>query len=219
VGWRSYREQWLSEGVAQYFSALYARQQRGDELFRAIMRQMRRWAVDQTAAGPISLGNRLGHIQGDSRILRALVYDKAALVLHMLRQLVGDEPFFRGLQNFYRTSRFRSVGTLEFRAAMEAEAGRPLDRFFDRWIYGATLPRLDLTYRIEGPDVILHVEQRSEVFEVPLMVTLQYVDRPSSDVLIAVTAPVVERRIPLAGTLRGIDLSKDDVALAEITRR
>ena len=61
----------------------------------------------------------------------------------MLRRLVGDEVFFRGLQRFYRTSRFTSsVGTADFRAAMELEAGRPLDRFFDRWIYGSKLPRL-----------------------------------------------------------------------------
>ena len=115
-----------------------------------MMRQMRKWAIDETDQGPISLGYRLGHIQGDSRIMRALVYDKGAIVLHMLRRLVGDDVFFRGLQRFYRASRFRSAGTVDFQAAMEAEAGRPLDRFFDRWIYGSTLPRLNFSYRVDG---------------------------------------------------------------------
>ena len=53
------------------------------------------------------------------------------------------------------TSRFQKVGTEDFRAAMEAEAGRPLERFFERWIYGSTLPRLKFSYRVERqPDVV-----------------------------------------------------------------
>ena len=57
---------------------------------------------------------------------------------------------------------------------METESGRSLHRFFDRWIYGTTLPRLTFTYRIDGSDVVLHVEQVGELFDFPLTVTLQY---------------------------------------------
>ncbi|MDO8794131.1 MAG: M1 family aminopeptidase, partial [Vicinamibacterales bacterium] len=162
VGWRTYHEQWLSEGFSQYFAALYA-QQRGpggpgsNVVFRGIMRQMRNWAIDETDQGPISLGYRLGHIQGDGRIRRAIVYDKGALVLHMLRGLVGDDAFFRGLRRFYRTSRFRSADTSDFWAAMEWESGRSLGRFFERWIYGSTLPRLNFSYRVDGENVVLHI--------------------------------------------------------------
>ena len=190
----------------------------GNEVFRGMMRQMRKWAIDETDQGPISLGSRLGQLQGDSRIMRALVYDKGALVLHMLRSLVGDDAFFRGLQRFYRASRFRSAGTADFRAAMEAEAGRPLGRFFDRWIYGSTLPRLNFSYRVEGAEVVLHVEQVGDVFDLPVTVTLQYADRTSADVLIPVTDRLVELRVPLTGTLRTAEISKDDFSLASIVR-
>jgi hypothetical protein len=221
VGWRSYHEQWLSEGFSQYFAALYAEHQRGPEgrtVFRSVMRHMRKWAIDETDAGPISLGSRLGHIEGDRRILRALVYSKSAVVLHMLRRLVGDEVFFRGLQQFYRTSRFRSVGTAEFRAAMEMEAGRPLNRFFDRWINGSELPRLGFSYRVEGTDVVLRIEQTGAVFDLPLLVTLQYATGPPVDVLVAVTDSVVERRVPLRGTLRAAEISRDEPPLAHIVK-
>jgi hypothetical protein len=228
VGWRNYHEQWLSEGFAQYFAALYA-QQRGagvrnpgspgdNGVFRGVMRQMRKWAVDQTDQGPISLGYRLGHIQGNSRIMRALVYDKSAIVLHMLRRLVGDEVFFRGLQRFYRASRFRSAGTVDFQVAMEAEAGRTLDRFFDRWIYGSTLPRLNFSYRVDGRSVVLHIDQVGELFDVPVTVTLQYADRTSADILVPVTERSVDLRVPLARPLRGADISKDDVSLASFVK-
>ena len=56
---------------------------------------MRRWAIDQSDQGPVYLGYRLGHIRNDGRIFRALVYNKGALTLHMLRKLIGDDVFFR----------------------------------------------------------------------------------------------------------------------------
>ena len=218
VGWRNYHEQWLSEGFAQYFAAMYAQQQRGDEGFASVLKQLRRWGMDTTDQGPISLGYRLGHIRSESRVFRALVYNKSAAVLHMLRRLVGDDVFFRGIRRFYREARFRKVGTQDFRAAMEKESGKPLERFFDRWIYGSTLPKLKVSHRVEGNDVVLHVEQIGEIFDVPLTLTLQYADRKPVDVLVPVTDRTVDHRTPLEGVLRGVDVSKDDGTMAEIVK-
>jgi len=218
VGWRNYHEQWISEGFAQYFAAMYAQRLRGDEVFVSVLRQLRKWGIDETEQGPVYLGYRLGHIRGESRVFRALVYNKGAAVLHMLRRLVGDDSFFRGLRRFYRTSRFRKAGTEDLRAAMEQETGRPLERFFARWIYGSTLPKIKVGSRVEGTDVVLHVEQVGEVFDVPLTITLQYADRKPVDVMVAVTDRIVEQRVALSGALRGIDVSKDDGTLAEIVK-
>ena len=218
VGWRNYHEQWLSEGFAQYFAALYAQHQKGDETFVSMLRQLRKWGIDASDQGPVSLGYRLGHIRGESRVFRALVYNKGAAVLHMLRRLSGDEAFFRGLRRFYRDSRFRKVGTEDFRLAMERETGMSLERFFQQWIYGSTIPRVKVGYRVEGTDVVLRVEQIGEVFDLPVTVTLQYADRKPVEVLVAMTEQVVERRVPLAGALRGVEISKDDGMLAEIVK-
>jgi hypothetical protein len=219
VGWRNYHEQWLSESFAQYFAALYARHLRGDDAFNGVLRQMRRWGIEQSDQGPIYLGYRLGHIRNESRVFRALVYNKGAAVLHMLRGLVGDEAFFKGLRRYYRAMRFKKAGTEDFRLAMEAASGRPLDRFFERWIYGSTLPRLKFSYAVEGSDVVLHVQQLTDdLFDLPLVVSLQYADRKPAEVVIPVTDRSVERRVPLAGALRGVDISKDSGTLAEVVR-
>jgi len=218
VGWRNYHEQWLSEGFSQYFAALYAQRELGDGVFAGVMRQMRKWATSESAEGPISLGYRLGHIRGDSRVFRALVYNKSAVVLHMLRRLVGDEAFFRGLRRFYHTSRFRAVGTADFKAAMEVETGRTLDRFFDRWIYGSALPSLKFSYRVEGAAVVLHIEQIGDVFDLPVAVSLQYADRKSVAVLVPVAERIVDLRVPLAGVLRSAEISKSDAPLAHIVK-
>ena len=134
VGWKNFHEQWLSEGFAQYFAALYGRERRGDEVFLSIIRQFRRWALSESEEGPVYLGYRLGHIKSDGRIFRALVYNKGAAVLHMLRRLVGDEAFFRSLRRFYTTYRFQKAGTEDLRQVFEAETGRSLERFFEGWI-------------------------------------------------------------------------------------
>jgi hypothetical protein len=179
---------------------------------------MQKWAMDESAAGPISLGSRLGHIQGDSRIFRALVYNKGAVVLHMLRGLVGDDAFFRGLRRFYRTSRFTSAGTADFKAAMETESGWELDRFFDRWIHGSTLPRLGFSYHVDGHEAVLRIEQVGEVFDLPVTVTLQYASGPPADVIVAVTDRAVDLRVPLRGALRAAGVSRDEPPLAEVVR-
>ena len=158
VGWRNYHEQWLSEGFAQYFAALYAQHERGDETFASVLRQMRKWSLDESDQGPVYFGYRIGHIRADSRAFRAIVYDKGAIVLHMLRRLIGDDAFFRGVRRFYAESRFEKAGTDDLRRAMEAEAGRPLDRFFDRWIYGSALPHVTFASSVEkaaGGDVLV----------------------------------------------------------------
>ena len=152
-------------------------------------------------------------------MFRALVYNKGAAVLHMLRRLVGDEAFFRGIRRFYGESRFRKAGTEDLRRAMEAESERPLERFFERWIYGSTLPRLTFTYRVEGPEVVLHFEQPGEVFDVPVTVTLQYADRRPVEVLVPITDRIVDQRVALEGTLRSVEISKDDGALVDMDRK
>ncbi|HEX4568156.1 MAG TPA: M1 family aminopeptidase, partial [Vicinamibacterales bacterium] len=218
VGWKNYHEQWLSEGFAQYMAALYAEHERGPETFTTVLRQMRRTAIDYSPQGPIYLGYRLGHLKGDSRVFRALVYNKGAMVLHMLRRLMGDEAFFSGLRDFYATWRYRKAGTDDFRQAMEKSGGRPLGRFFDRWIYGDGIPTVRVTSAVEGRTLRLRFDQGDTIYDLPLTVSLSYADGSSDDVVVPITDKHVERAIPLKGALRSFDINKDAAALAEIVK-
>jgi hypothetical protein len=217
VGWGNYHEQWLSEAFAQYFAALYAQHERGDGVFTGILKQMRRWAMNESDQGPVYLGYRLGHIKSDGRVFRALVYNKGAAVLHMLRRLIGDDAFFKGLRRFYASARFRKAGTDELKAAFEIEAGRSLDLFFERWIYGSTLPRLKVNYRVEGNQLVVHVDQLGEIFDVPVTLTVEFDDRRKTNVIVAVSERSVDRRIPLAAPPRSVSINKED-GLADISQ-
>ena len=217
VGWKNYHEQWLSEGFAQYFAALYAERERGPDQFTSVLRQMRRTGMDQSPNGPVWLGYRLGHIKGDSRIFRALVYNKGAMVLHMLRRLLGDDAFFRGLRNFYAAWRYKKAGTDDLRASMEAASGQSLERFFDRWIFSTELPSLRFTSRVDAAGVHVTFDQLTdEIFDVPVTVTISYADGPSDDVVVAIHDKRTERLIPAKRDVRSVEVNRDSAALAEI---
>jgi hypothetical protein len=215
IGWKNYHEQWISEGFAQYFSALYAQRAHGDTSFNAMLRQFRRWSLSESDQGPIDLGYRLGLIQGQGRIFRAIIYNKGAAVLHMLRRFVGDEAFFNGLRRFYGEQKFLKAGTDDFERAMETASGRSLDRFFDRWIHGSDIPTLRYSSTIQAGEVRAVFEQDSRmIFDVPVTVTIQYADGRLQDVVVPVSDARVERRIPTNGTVRDVQVNRDSAALA-----
>jgi hypothetical protein len=214
IGWKNYHEQWLSEGLAQYFAVLYAGTDRGADTMRSLLVQMERSAMQYGAQGPISLGYRLGHIQGEGRIFRAIEYNKSAVVLHMLRRLMGDEAFFKGLRGFYARWRFQKAGTDDFRQAMQAQTSIKLARFFDRWIYGSTVPRVSVSVHVDetGRTAVVRIEQQGEAFDFPYTVIVQYTDGRVEDVTIPVTEATVAQTIPLTGTVKKI-ITKDDLTL------
>ncbi|MCX6550141.1 MAG: M1 family aminopeptidase [Acidobacteria bacterium] len=222
VGWRSYHDQWISEGFSQYFAALYARKSRGDALFFDLLRRMARWARDKGDAGPVDLGYRLGHIQGDSRIFRAIVYNKSAVVLHMLRRMIGDDAFFRGIRRFYFGSRFRKAGAEDVRLAMEAEGNQRLESFFDAWIHGSGTPRVRMTWRRDAtstpPVAVVRVEQVAKASVFPVTATVRYASGSAEDFQIVVRERVAEFRLPLTRAPRDITLNRDGLTPLVVLR-
>jgi len=216
VGTKNYHEQWISEGFAQFFAALYMERSRGVGAYRAIIRQFRKSTMDKSGEGPIYLGSRLGHIQGDSRIFRALVYNKGALVLHMLRLLLGDEAFFRGIRRFYAEFQFRHAGTDDVRRVFEVEAGRSLERFFEGWVYGETLPTLAITTKIEpsggGSAVTIRAEQGPRLFDVPVTVALELADGSTQTIVLPLADRVTERRVVISQPVRRAAVVDDELA-------
>ena len=220
VGWKNYHEQWLAEGFAQYFAAMYAQKTRGERVFGDMLRQFRRWALDQSAQGPVYLGYRLGHLKSDLRVFRALVYNKGAAVLHMLRMLLGDETFFRGLRLFYEDRRYQKAGTEDLERAMEIASGRVLDRFFDRWIYNADLPRVSYRSTIAERSVTVEFEQAGPaIFDIPVTVRLVLANGQTRDVIVPITDKQITRSIPTDTPVREVQINRDSAALAEFDER
>lgn len=177
VAWRSYRDQWLSEGFAEYSGLLYMRlrtNKQGDleELLSAKRNSLKAAPRTQTGVGknrvndigPIILGRRLR----SSRSMNAystLTYNKGAMVLRMLHFLFTDpstgdgQPFFEMMKDFVERHRNSSATTESFmQVASEHFVRTPIAKkygvkdltwFFRQWVYQTHLPAYRMEYQTQ----------------------------------------------------------------------
>ncbi len=218
VGWKNYHEQWLSEGFAQYFAALYAEQSLAPGVMSAVLKRMRQTAIDESSQGPIYLGYRLGHIQADGRIFRSIIYNKSAMVLHMLRRWIGDEAFFAGVRTFYTDWQYRKAGTDDLIKVMEKASNKDLAGFFEAWVFGETIPNVRFSHRTDGKDLVLRLEQIGAPVPFPIGIRLEYQSGRTENVIVQADGPVTERTVPLTEPLRSATANADHGALVNIQR-
>ncbi len=172
VSFDSYKDQWLSEGLAQFSAASYLRRKYGEGAFAAILKKFARWTEKKSFRGPVIMGSRLSYF--DFLAYQSIVYDKAALALFMLQDLIGRETFEAGLRAFFETHKFRAARTGEFIAAMEAASGRDLKDFFQGWFYSWELPDVRTSWTetavAEGVRIDVRVTQLKGRFVFPLWI-------------------------------------------------
>ena len=91
-------------------------------------------------------------------------YEKGSLVLTMLRDELGDEPFFRGARLYLERFAGGFADTHEFRRALETASGRDLNWFFDQWVFAAGYPELHATWRADGRagEIVLELKQEQD---------------------------------------------------------
>jgi aminopeptidase N len=77
---------------------------------------------------------------GPDRLFTEVVYAGGAVVMHELRQRLGDEAFFRLLQEWAVRYRYSTVTTDDFVALAEEVSGQDLDAFFTDWLYTPWTP-------------------------------------------------------------------------------
>ena len=173
IDWESYRDQWMTEGFAQYAAALYTLL--GLEDVDEFVDMLDAWRLDVLGEGHVGQGIGLRHYGFRPELLRqsdghdsgalvvgyrlnstetpfdhrVLVYEKGAYVLHMLRSMLldpatGTDERFRELMRTYAADHVGSImSTRSFEAAVTRAFGEPMDWFFDQWVYGVEVP----TYR------------------------------------------------------------------------
>ncbi|HKX84709.1 MAG TPA: M1 family aminopeptidase, partial [Pyrinomonadaceae bacterium] len=176
VAWRSYRDQWLSEGFAEYSGVLYTSLRDSPKasinLIDNMRASLRHPPVTLTGpgkgmlndVGPIILGHRLTSSKTYGGY-HALVYTKGALVLRMLHFLFTDpnngsgDAFFEMMRDFVERYRNKTASTDDFRlVANEHFARTPIAKrynakdlnwFFQQWVYETHLPSYTLEYATE----------------------------------------------------------------------
>lgn len=162
---------WLSEGFATYLADCFLEEAEGPEVFVASLRKERDRVIAEEAAQPDTpIIHR--NLSDTGKVLNTFVYEKAAWVLHMLRDQVGDAAFWKGLRAYFQAHRHGLATTSDFRRAMEGASGQPLDGFFDQWLNRPGLPRIRGSWRYEADTgrvvVDLQQTQAGAAFRLPL---------------------------------------------------
>lgn len=168
---------WLNEGFATFGAELWEEHYYGaDASSYRYWREQNNW-MQSRELFPIPIVTR--NID-DSVEYEGNVYDKAGWVIHMLREQMGDDAFFRALKHYLEANRLQNVVTADLVKNIEESSGTNVDRFFDQWIYGAGAPRFTLRYAYDETKkvVTLSVRQTQKVeahvglFRVPVEVSI-----------------------------------------------
>jgi aminopeptidase N len=156
------------------------------------------------------------------KLLNENNYEKGAWVLHMLRQRLGDEAFFRALRNFYNAHREGNATTEDLRSALEKSSGKNLRTFFARWIYGNGHPVYEWSSQAaemrngnNSVTIVLKQTQAGAPFLDPIPVTVTSEGKTTSLTLYPrgklATARIRTGKVPL-----DIQIDPDDTLLKEL---
>lgn len=204
---------WLNESFATYAFALWQEHRGGDSAYRAAMHGFYR--PDFEGALYVADSMDISHFFGPT------TFSKGAWVLHMLRHVMGDSSFFRALRTYVREFSYGNVVTEDFQRVCEREYGKPLDWFFNEWVYGASQPAYVLTWAppAQATDsmTVVTVTQTSGAgpFTMPLDLRIS---RPGGDTTLVVwdSLPTQRWDLRLGRATTGIVLDPDDWVLRRL---
>ncbi|MFY0624823.1 MAG: M1 family metallopeptidase [Reichenbachiella sp.] len=103
-------------------------------------------------------------------------YNKGAAVLHMLRNYLGDEAFFLGLNKYLRDNAYQSVELANLRMAFEAICGEDLNWFFNQWFFHPGHPVIEVKHNYEKDTLTVIVTQIQENKETPIYELPVFID-------------------------------------------
>ncbi len=167
---------WLNEGFATYMELLYLEQSRGQEEFRARMRD----AQDEYVAACRGRKRRpiVWNVYKEPEdLFDEHPYAGGAACLHLLRFLLGDELFRAGLRTYVAENAGRNVVTTDFQRAMEKVSGRDLGQFFEEWLLRGGYPEFEVSWewneKRKAAVLIVKQVQDGELFHTPVDVEIR----------------------------------------------
>ncbi|MFN8356043.1 MAG: M1 family aminopeptidase [Spirosomataceae bacterium] len=168
---KDWRHIWLSEGFATYFSALYLEHAYGRDSLQKVLQQNKgtvfRYAkmnpngaiVDTTTTNLMQL-------------LNPNSYEKGGWVLHMLREEVGNEAFWKGIRSYYGHFKNGNALSADFQKEMELASGKNLTTFFNQWLYQPGYPEIEWSWKYETATKTVSISvqqiQKNTFFTIPL---------------------------------------------------
>jgi aminopeptidase N len=119
------------------------------------------------------------HYRNREEMFDEISYQKGGRILHMLRNYVGDSAFFKSLNNYLTTNKYKSAEAHQLRLAFEEVTGRDLNWFFNQWYFGSGHPTVEIDYLYNDSSgkvkvIIKQTQKTGKLFRLPVAIDIYY---------------------------------------------
>ncbi|MAD51937.1 MAG: hypothetical protein CMF79_05100 [Candidatus Marinimicrobia bacterium] len=174
---RNWANVWLNEGFATYLDLLWTEHETGPEL--AEYERLGNLSATVWADRSYRRPTVQPYYYNSIELFDSNIYAKGSIILNMIRRILDDDAFFRGLKYYTRTNAANNVETTDLKKAFEVTTGKNLAWFFDQWVYKPGIPEITASYRYNRRSklVSLTLKQTQDVesaslFKLPMTVVI-----------------------------------------------
>ena len=161
---------WISDGFARYSEARYVESAAGEAGLEEMIKDMSVGALAYDSV-PLSSADKLDYFSPE---FQSLVTDKGAMILHMLRWVVGEPKFLKIMREFAAKYAGKSASTDDFRELSEKIAGEKLTWFYSQWMDSTSAPEFKAKYTVyrlgnnKGFRIVGAIQQDLDLFRMPV---------------------------------------------------
>jgi len=181
---------WINDGFARYSEARYVESAAGQLGLEEMVKDMSVGALAYDTV-PLSSAAKLDYFSPE---FQSLVTDKGAMILHMLRWVVGEPKYLKIMRDFATKYAGKPASIDDFRTLAEADYGDKLTWFFSQWMDSTSAPEFKTKYTIyrlgnnKGFRVVGQIDQDLDLFRMPV------------DLKIDTDGKTEQKRIEVVGT-------------------
>jgi aminopeptidase N len=161
---------WISDGFARYSEARYVESAAGEAGLEEMVKDMSVGALAYDSV-PLSSAAKLDYFSPE---FQSLVTDKGAMILHMLRWVVGEPKFLKLMRDFASKYAGKSASTDDFREVSERVFGQKLTWFYSQWLDSTSAPEFKAKYTVyrlgtnKGFRIVGAITQDLDLFRMPV---------------------------------------------------
>lgn len=131
--------------------------------------------VNNYLHNPSDFNKNLVRFNYESRedVFDLVTYQKGGGILNMLRNYLGDDAFFAGMNDYLKTNEYQNAEAHQLRLSFEKVSGKDLNWFFNQWYFGSGNPKINYSFTFEPvkKQVAVTINQTQEKpFEFPLAI-------------------------------------------------
>jgi aminopeptidase N len=159
----------LQDGLATYSSALYVKESEGQSAFEELMHQISIGALTHEEVAPITQASSLHPYTPE---YDSIVYQKGAMVFHMLQWVIGDKAFFETLRSMAEQYGGKTITANDFQKLAEKASDQKLTYFFAQWVSSTGVPQFKQSWAIyrvgDHYQVVGKIQQDLDIFRMPV---------------------------------------------------